>query len=277
MRVQLEGAGRLAGIPLNVFLVHDKTIAVIGAGSIGAYVVDALYQKGHKKIIATRRSKDALQELVTKYSGIEVTTDNKYAVRNSDVVILAVKPKVINYVLSEAKEYIRNKFVISLAALGKIKNISGRLYDDTRVARVMTGLVVGDEIAAYTLGPQSKEEDVDIIQYVFGQDAQELEEQLLANRVAIACDTGLIAKGIHAKVRMLSELGLEPEKSQLFYAGLLEGIAEMLRSSMTGNEIYEQVGGPGSFTQKLGVLLEERGIYDAQEEAIKVAVKACRE
>ncbi len=72
----------LAEIPLSLFL--KERIAVIGAGSIGEHIVEALYEKGHHNIIATRRSKDALEVLAERYKGIEITTNNCYAVQKAE-------------------------------------------------------------------------------------------------------------------------------------------------------------------------------------------------
>ena len=56
------------------------TVAVIGAGVIGGAIVKCLQESDEVgKVIATRRSLEALKEL--KALGAEVTTDNKAAAR----------------------------------------------------------------------------------------------------------------------------------------------------------------------------------------------------
>src|SRR3989338_6174386 len=97
----------LAEIPLSIFL--RERIAVLGAGSIGEQVVEALYEKGHQNIIATRRSKDALEVLAQKYEGIETTTNNRDAAKQAHMIILAVKPKRIEEVAQEIREYTSGK------------------------------------------------------------------------------------------------------------------------------------------------------------------------
>jgi len=255
-----------------VFLVRDKTISVIGAGSLGMAVVDALSKKGHQKIIATRRDQDILEKIQRQYR-IEVSNNNTYAVENSDIVILSVKPYLIDEICNEMKNYAKDKLVISLAAaksITKIENILG----NSRVCRVMTGISVADEVAAYTFGSQKIREDEEAVRYIFGNSAREVEEKALADRTWIACDTGLLSKGIEHKINSLE--GLTREDARIMYAATLEGVAKRLREGMTGDEIYNHVAGSGSFTGKLHDFLNENGAYDLMSECVSRTVTACR-
>ncbi|TKJ17820.1 hypothetical protein CEE44_04840 [Candidatus Woesearchaeota archaeon B3_Woes] len=263
---------KLSGTPMVVFLV--KTIGIIGAGCLGQEVIDALYNKGHRNIIATRRNQDKLRSLGEKYQGIQTSSDNNYAAKESDVLILAVKPPLIDTVSKEISYYTSNKLVISLAAARTIEQIEYAFSDESaRVARVITGLFVAEEVAAYTLSNRCINEDESAIRYIFGQDARSIEENLLAHRTFIACDTGLIPKSIGEKMQELERLGISKEESRLFYAATLHAIANHLSEGISGEEIYEAVGGKGSFTQKLGN--EQEGIYRLQQKQVTETVNAC--
>lgn len=265
----------LAEIPLMLFLAN-KRITVIGAGSIGEQVVESLYEKGHRKITATKRSEKDLQQLAQKYQGIETTTNNCHAVQQADIIVIATKPKItINEVGPEIAGYTKNKGVISLAAATSLEKLYEILGEKTRVARVMTGLYVKDEIAAYCLGHNATAEDRTTLHYIFGHNAKELEERLLAHRTFIACDLGLMAKEIDAKVEQLEQEGLAKEQAYLFYAATLDALAKRLRNGICGAEIYKEVGGPGSFTKGLGTMIEEKGFYQLLQECVEKTVIAC--
>lgn len=267
----MEG-DKLSGTPMVVFLV--KTIGIIGAGCLGQEVIDALYNKGHRNIIATRRSQDKLRLLDEKYQGIQTSSDNSYAARESDVLILVVKPKLIDTVSSEIGQYTGDKLVISLAAGKSIEQIEQAIGNESaRVARMMTGLFVAEEVAAYTLGSRCTSEDESTIRYVFGQDVKSVEEYLLAHRTFIACDTGLISKAIGEKMQELERLGMGKEEARSFYAATLHAIANRFGMGINGEEIYEAVGGQGSFTQKLGN--EQAEFYKLQQEQVSRTVQAC--
>ena len=263
----------LAEIPLSIFL--RERIAVLGAGSIGEQVVEALYEKGHQNIIATRRSKDALEVLAQKYERIEITTDNRYAAQQAHTIILAVKPKIIEEVAQEIRGYTSGKLVISIAAAKSLDVLYRVLDKQARVARVMTGLYVKYEIAAYCLGRGATQEDKERVRYIFGQTAREMEEKFLAHRTFVACDTGLMAKEIEEKMKQLEKEGLSRENAYLFYAAMLEAVAQKLRKGVSGEEIYGEVGGEGSFTKSLGSSIEERGYYRHLQECVEKTVAAC--
>lgn len=258
-----------------LFLV-DKRIAVIGAGSIGEQVVEALYEKGHRKIIATRHSKEALEQLAEKYRGIEITTDNCDAVQQADVIVVATKPKItITEVGPEIAAYTKEKFVISLAAATSLDKLYQILGAETRIVRVMTGLYVKDELAAYCLGHNASAEDRAMVRYIFGRNAIELEEKLLAHRTFIACYLGLLAKQLDVQIEQLEQEGLPREKACFVYASMLEGLAQQLKKGVSGNSIYEEVGGPGSFTKRLGTMIEESRFYQLLQKCVQETVVAC--
>ncbi len=262
----------LSGIPLVVFLARDKTISVIGAESLGTAVIDALVKRGHKKIIATRRNQEKLSDLKQRYQ-IEVSVDNTYAVKNSQVVVLGVKPYLLDEVCEEIKYFTQDKLVISLAAAKSLTGIE-KILSTSRVCRVMTGISVHGEVAAYTLSRNRIREDEDVVKYIFGDSALKVQEDALADRTWIACDTGLIAKSIEHKINSLDRLS--SKDARIMYAATLETIAKSLRAGMTGNQIYGAVAGPGSFTEKLHHFLIKNKAYDLIGECVKKTVTACR-
>ncbi|NQV09369.1 NAD(P)-binding domain-containing protein, partial [Candidatus Woesearchaeota archaeon] len=176
----MEEARKLPRTSVSIFL--NSRIAVIGAGSVGSQVIDALHSKGHRDIIATRTTEENLEDISNRY-GINTTTDNGYAAQNSDIIVLAVKPDDVKKAAQQINGYANNKLVISLAAARSIDYIEELV--GTRVSRVMTGVFVKDEVAAYTLGEES-EKDRATIQYIFGSNAKEVDENLLADRTFIA-------------------------------------------------------------------------------------------
>ena len=224
-----------------VFLVRNRTISIIGAGSLGIAVIDALVQNEHQRIIASRRNQEKLNELQQKYS-IEVSNDNNYAVKNSEVVVLCVKPKFFDNVCREIKYSVKDKLVISLAAAKSIAGIE-KILDQSRVCRAMTGIFVSEEIAAYTLGSKTTEEDESVVKYIFGDSARKVEEKGLADRTWIACDTGLLAIEIEQKINSLT--GLSKKDARAMYGAICMANGKRFLMGMSGYEIYDQVAGPG--------------------------------
>ncbi len=94
-------------------------IAFIGAGNMASAIIGGLLQHGvdAKNICATSPSNINL-DIVAENFGIQVTTDNNHAVENADVVILAVKPQVLESVLRPLQNSLQAKkpLLISVAA-----------------------------------------------------------------------------------------------------------------------------------------------------------------
>ena len=260
--------------------LESSKIAIIGAGHIGTAVVDALYRSDHRHIVATRTkgSEEKLRQLEQQYKGVYVTTDNAEAVDNADIIVLAVKPYCIEEAAQQIKQHSVGKLVISVAAAKKLGMIEG-ILETSRVARVMTGVFVADEVAAYALGTrggaEEKEYDRNAIKYIFGADARELAEELLAHRTWVACDTGLLSYEVELKVQKLKQLGMNEEAARLFYAATLEAIGTRLRAGMSGDAIYNLVAGQKSFTAKMRQFLEDNGCMYIMEQAIEQTVSAC--
>ncbi len=113
------------------------------------------------------------------------------------------------------------------------------------------------------------------VRYIFGQDAIELEERLLAHRTFIACYLGLLAKQLEVQIEQLEQEGLPREIAHLCYAVMLNGLAQQLKNGVSGDSIYGEVGGPGSFTQDLGTMIEKSGFYQLLQKCVQETVVAC--
>ena len=82
-----------------------KKIAILGGGNIGLSIAKGLQSSDlfdPKNIFITRRRTDLISEL--KDNGFKVTSDNKEAVINSEIIIIAVQPQQLNDLLSANKQ-----------------------------------------------------------------------------------------------------------------------------------------------------------------------------
>ena len=78
-------------------------IAIIGTGNLGySIAIGILAQKSFKvkNLYLTKRNITSLSSL-GKLPNVKISTENKKAVKNSDVIILAVQPNQLQNVLEE--------------------------------------------------------------------------------------------------------------------------------------------------------------------------------
>src|SRR5436190_23356218 len=86
--------------------MRGKKIAIIGGGNLGAAIAEGLIKSKFvtpDTITVTRRNIEALAGLKT--SGVNVTSDNAEAIRNSQVIIVALKPYNVREVLADLRKY----------------------------------------------------------------------------------------------------------------------------------------------------------------------------
>ena len=96
-----------------------KKIAIIGGGNLGTAIAEGLLKSKFCKaseITITKRKIETLQNLKDK--GVKITSDNAEAVRNSELVILAVKPYQVSDVLNSFKNTLGSKHVLVSVVTG---------------------------------------------------------------------------------------------------------------------------------------------------------------
>jgi len=158
-------------------MLSHKKIAVVGAGHIGGALIGGMLRAkltASKNIKASRRNETALAALKKRW-GINVTTDNKAAVRGADIVILAVKPQVSPEVLTELAAVIRpEQLVISLMAGITAKAIGQKLGQPCPVVRAMpnTPCLVDAGATAIAAGAHAGAKELAIAERIFSSVGQ---------------------------------------------------------------------------------------------------------
>ena len=88
----------------------EKKVAIIGGGNIGLAIADGLINSDlfpAENIYITRKRIDLIKEYSDK--GFIVTKDNLHAVKNSDVILVAVQPGQLNDLLQELSSVLDEK------------------------------------------------------------------------------------------------------------------------------------------------------------------------
>src|SRR6266576_5405669 len=99
-------------------VLNDK-IGVIGAGKIGTAIARGIIQAGVavKENVMASDVSDALRQGIANELGIKVTADNVELCTFADIVILAVKPQIVDPVAREiSKKLGKAKLLVSVAA-----------------------------------------------------------------------------------------------------------------------------------------------------------------
>jgi pyrroline-5-carboxylate reductase len=153
-------------------VLKNKKLAVVGAGHMGTALIGGMLRAKllpAKNVIASRRGEEALEELRRKWR-IHALSDNKKAVAQADVVMLAVKPQMAAQVLAEIAPFVKpHTLIISIMAGITTQTISRKLKTDCPVVRAMpnTPALVEAGATAICAGAHAKDADMALAESVF--------------------------------------------------------------------------------------------------------------
>ncbi|RME23297.1 MAG: pyrroline-5-carboxylate reductase, partial [Deltaproteobacteria bacterium] len=120
-----------------------QTIGCIGTGNMGGAFLAGLVESGTvsaTQVLASDRDRDKLREL-EKRLGIRTTRDNRRVAEEADVLLLAVKPQILDRVLAEIRGRPgEDTLVISIAAGFPTSLIENLLGGKPAVVRAMPNI-----------------------------------------------------------------------------------------------------------------------------------------
>ncbi|SRR5713226_1249244 len=148
-----------------------EKIGVIGAGKIGSAILRGMIRADlvHKDQVMASDVSAALRQSVATELGIKVTPDNGKVCDFAEIVILAVKPQIVDPVVKElAKKLAKEKLLVSVAAGVPLSRIEDNLAKGARVARVMPNIpcVVGAGASCYAGGAHATAGDLEKVELI---------------------------------------------------------------------------------------------------------------
>ena len=130
-----------------------KKVGFIGCGNMGSSMVGGLIKSGFLKseeIIVSTKTEASSKKLRDEFK-VATTLDSKTVAKESETIILAVKPNMYKSVVEEIKsELTEDKLIITIAAGISIENMEEWLGDDLKIIRTMpnTPALVGQAMSA---------------------------------------------------------------------------------------------------------------------------------
>lgn len=164
-------------------------LSFIGAGKMASALISCIYKNKLAKSITASDKNDENLRKIKKGFRIKTTTNNKEAVKNSDIVFICVKPKDIDDVLNEIKDTVKNQLIVSIAAGIKLKYLESKLKNK-RIIRVMPNIncIAGEMAAGFSAGRHATKEDISSISEILNSAgiAFPLKENLLDAVTAVS-------------------------------------------------------------------------------------------
>jgi len=216
-------------------MFSNKTIAIIGGGNLGISIAEGLMKSELIKpqnITVTRRKVELLESL--NKTGVNTLSDNKLAVAQSEIIILAIKPKQTKDVLAEIKEELdpSRHILISVVTGVTIKEMLAVTEKELPVFRAMPNTAIAIQesmtcIASYKATASQQ----DLVLSIFNKLGKALiiEEELMeAATVLGACGIAYALRFIRAASQGGIEIGFDANTAQVIASQTAKGAAALL-------------------------------------------------
>jgi len=220
----------------------SKKIAIIGGGNLGTAIAEGLIKSKFCKpeaITITKRNVSTLDALAKK--GVAITSDNNEAIRNSELIILAIKPFQVSEVLNAVKKDLTtNKILVSVVTGVLITDISDIIKKKMPVCRAMpnTAIAIQESMTCLSFSNTSADE-INFVKGLFetlGRVALIDEKLMDAATVLGACGTAYAMRYIRANIQGGIEIGFDAATATLIAAQTVNGAAELLLQKGTHPE-----------------------------------------
>lgn len=254
-------------------------IAIIGAGNMGGSIARGLAkgrQVAETDIIVSNPSAGKLEALKKDFPAINTTHNNLEAATGADYVILAVKPWLIEEVVSELK--LKSKQILISVA-------SGISFEQ------LAHCVVSPEMPMFRLIPNTAISELESMTLIAARNTSDEQDQFLLrlfnkmgmamlipeDKMAVAtslasCGIAYVLKYIQAAMQAGIEMGLRPKDAMVMVAQSMRGAAELILNNDTHPSVeIDKVTTPGGITIKGINELDHNGFTSAIIKAMKAS------
>lgn len=263
--------------------VLNCNITFIGGGNMAQALIGGLLARG---LPATRITvSDPVEKirLLLAEKDVHTTDDNLAAIRDADIVLLAVKPQYLANILKALRGQLEGKLVISIVAGAEISTIA-HVLETERVVRVMPNTPALVQTGAHGL---------------FAKEAVTLQDRELASQVMastgltiwvnseaqIDAVTAVSGSGpayffymMESMIRAGKNLGLDEKVATALTLQTALGAAQMaITSSNTPAELRKNVTSPNGTTQAAIEVFDHAHISQNIQAALAAAQKRSQE
>jgi pyrroline-5-carboxylate reductase len=266
--------------------LKGKRVGFVGAGNMGEALIKGLVEARvvpAEAIAATDVRPEPLRDLERRYQ-IRLFPDNPELVRHSDVVVLAVKPQIMDTIVRElAPTVTREKLLVSIAAGVSTARIRAALGKEARLLRVMpnTPALVLEGATAIGRAAGLAPGDLETAEELFAA----VGKTVVLDESLMDAVTGLSGSGpayVALVVEALADggvnMGLDRGTALTLAVQTVLGTARLLRD--TGRHpavLKDMVSSPGGTTIAGVAALEAGGLRAALMQAVEHATLRSRE
>ena len=231
-----------------------RSIGCIGCGNMGGAIMAGLAERTSYTLYGYNRTKERLRPLVAK--GVKAMADAASLVRGSDVIIIGLKPYLVEDVLRHMQPQLtKDKLVISIAAGVTLGALHDAVEGICPVVRVMpnTPALVGAGMFGLCLEDQNlTDAQKSLVHELFGTIGTTLElaeKSFTAFSALVGAGPAYVFQFMNAVVQAGVTLGFPRAEALRMVIGLFDGSVRMAAASEHSlTELRDQVCSPAGVT-----------------------------
>eukprot|EP01064_Diplonema_japonicum_P035880 TRINITY_DN7893_c0_g1_i1.p1 TRINITY_DN7893_c0_g1~~TRINITY_DN7893_c0_g1_i1.p1 ORF type:complete len:295 (+),score=68.45 TRINITY_DN7893_c0_g1_i1:47-886(+) len=261
-----------------------KKICFLGGGAMGTAMLEGILKKkivSPKDVVVVEIIPELRQKIETTY-GVQTTADASSGVASSDIVVICVKPHMIQKVMKSINPALAsNKLYISIAAGVDLQTLNGMLKEShgTRWIRVMPNIActLGESASSYTPDAACTKADIEVANEILSACGLAV---MLADEHLLNAATGVAGSGIAYVFLFIEGLadggvraGLPRATALSLAAQTVLGASKMVLSNPPSHPgvLKDAVCSPGGTTIEAVASLERSGLRSAVIEAVTAA------
>ena len=269
-------------------MLRHKKIALIGSGTMAEAMISGLIRNKlttGKTLLASDPREERTKELEETY-GIQPYVNNNEAACQADVVVLSIKPQVLDKILDEIKDCLKpDVLILSIVAGAPIAKISQGL-GRKMIVRSMpnTPAQIGEGISVWTSAPDVLETQREIVRKILGALGEEIfiEEEYFLDMATALSGTGpaYVFLFMEAMVDAGVHLGFSRHIAERLVAQTVRGSVDYFQKRdhpVHLARLRNQVTSAGGTTAAALYYLEKAGFRTAISRAIWAAYERSQE
>ncbi len=260
-------------------------ITIIGSGNIGLSLAKGLVNKAYcraEDITLTRRNLKSLSEEAA--NGFNVSDNNKEAIHNASVIVLAVLPQQLKTVLDEIAPALspKEQLVVSVISGVTCADVRNRLGNQVQVIRAMpnTAIAIGQSMTCIA-SDNAADEQLERVTALFETVGAvvTINEDLMTSATALcACGIAFFLRSIRAASQGGVEIGFHAHDALKMAVQTAKGAADLLLQTQSHPEgEIDKVTSPKGCTIAGLNEMEHNGFSSAFIKGIKLSARKAGE
>ncbi|MGQ4001433.1 pyrroline-5-carboxylate reductase [Francisellaceae bacterium CB300] len=245
----------------------NKKICFIGGGNMAEAMIAGLINKEYNSslISVIDRNKDKLEALKNKY-GVMTCQSYGSAIKQSDVVILAIKPQQMASLIAEIKDDIENQLIITVAAGIEVEVYEKLFAKKVALARVIpnTPSSLGFGATGIYFNVNVSEEQKDCVNAIMESMGivEIVDDEAMLDVIAACASSGpaYYLQFMEHMVNAATKLGLDNKKAEHLVVQTCLGAAQIAKhSGQSISKLRENV------TSKKGITAEALNVFEKSD------------